>query len=484
LISGALGMESASVWGEEKTTTPCTHPSLDHLEEGNVTLDRYSREALPTMSTTGAARLRKAVDMTIAEQARAKAASKRKAAETASLASIEARVNQLEVDKETHTQAITEVQEENAALHMVVSELRRELSAQRDTSERLAKELKETAQQPLQETRQELSAAVSEVNSLKAQVAVLTSQLSTCLQTQQDHTSQLRDVPVLRAQQGFVQAAADRADLATAEQTRLIGELRAELAGLQQRHAALASSNVAEHGAHRQVQSALRSSAETVALQLESSQTEMGSLRANDAASTETCEKLKKAAKRHELLLHRLTEVRAGCATLGTAHPLLPVAARYRCLTRSIPCHVEDRAHTHACSLFSPSHTTRLLHRCTKRARASCAPSSRLSLIRSSRCTTLRAAMRRKSRRSPLGSTCSPSFCASQTATARKLWRTRSMLSDTHTGRLGRGSGQCGVSILLAHSTRGLERVVSVSLSSECNLHQSEGRTLLSCGVV
>lgn len=36
---------------------------------------------------------------------------------------------------------------------------------------------------------------------------------------------------------------------------------------------------------------------------------QVASVRASEAAASETCEKLKKAAKRHELLLHRVTEV-------------------------------------------------------------------------------------------------------------------------------------------------------------------------------
>ena len=225
------------------------------------------------------------------------------------MASLEARVAYLETELDAGRANVEETQEENAALRLQVGEMRRDMVSMRETLERLTKELKSNAMQPIHELRQELQTAANETHGLKAQVAVLQSQLVAAQAAQHEHATQLKDVAVLRAQQGFVQAAADRVDLATTEQTRLLGEVRSELAGLQQRHAALASSAVAEHGSHRSAQSQLRSSAETLALQLESVQAEMGGLRANDAVNGETCEKLKKAAKRHELLLHRLTEV-------------------------------------------------------------------------------------------------------------------------------------------------------------------------------
>ena len=199
--------------------------------------------------------------------------------------------------------------DEIAQLRLAVSELRRDMVGVRESVDRVGRDLKAHAVDPINTLRAELQAAQGDAASLRAQVSVLSTQLATVQQAQQEHALHLKDVAVLRAQQGFVQAAADRADLATAEQTRALGEVRAELAGLQQRHASLASSAVAEHNAHRQAQSALRSSSETCAMQIESLGGEVGGLKASEASTSETAEKLKKAAKRHELLLHRVSEV-------------------------------------------------------------------------------------------------------------------------------------------------------------------------------
>ena len=82
----------------------------------------------------------------------------------------------------------------------------------------------------------------------------------------------------------------------------MLGELRAELSGLQQRHASLASSSTAEHAAHRQATATLHSSVDAMAMQTEAMQRAVGGLQANEAAASATSEKLKKAAKRHVFL--------------------------------------------------------------------------------------------------------------------------------------------------------------------------------------
>ena len=74
--------------------------------------------------------------------------------------------------------------------------------------------------------RAELNTANGEAAALRAQCSVLSSQLATVQQGHSEHALQLKDVAVLRAQQGFVQAAADRAELSSAEQARVLGEVR------------------------------------------------------------------------------------------------------------------------------------------------------------------------------------------------------------------------------------------------------------------
>lgn len=225
------------------------------------------------------------------------------------MSTLEAKVEQLFAERDHERSALVETEDEVAALKMELAAQRRENNSMREAIERITKDLRSQAAQPVNELRGELQSAVAESASLRAQLSVATSQIDMMQQMLHEQAAQLRDVATLKAQQGFVQAAADRADLATTEQTRLLGEVRSELAGLQQRHAALASASVAEKAAQSQAASQLRSSAETLSMQYESLQAEMGSIRADNTAANESCEKLKKAAKRHELLLHRMTEV-------------------------------------------------------------------------------------------------------------------------------------------------------------------------------
>lgn len=212
-------------------------------------------------------------------------------------------------DRAADRDKVDEAHDEISHMRMAIGELKRDGIANREAFERLTRELKTHAIDPIAAMRAELQAATSDATSLRAQVSQLTSQLATLQQAQAEHGVQLKDVAVLRAQQGFVQSAADRAEQASAEQARILGEVRSEVAGLQQRHASLASSSSAEHNAHRQAHSGLRSSAETATLQLESLTGEISGLKAAEATTSDTCEKLKKAAKRHELLLHRVSEV-------------------------------------------------------------------------------------------------------------------------------------------------------------------------------
>lgn len=248
-------------------------------------------------------------DLTIGDKVREKAKLKRAAQTEASLQTLAAQVERLLVERDADRQEMQETQQEVAELKLALAEQGRQLSAARHEIERANKDLRANFTQPLHDLRSELQAAVAETATLRQQVVLQEAKLTAMQGAVQDHGTQLRDVATLKAQQGFVQAAADRADLATAEHSRLLGEVRSELAGLQQRHASLASTQVAEQGSHRQVHAQLRQACETLTMQFESVQVEMGSIRADNASSTETCEKLKKAAKRHELLLHRMTEV-------------------------------------------------------------------------------------------------------------------------------------------------------------------------------
>ena len=245
----------------------------------------------------------------IADATRAAASSRRKAAEVAAMATLEANVASLLADREQDHALLTEQQGEISALRLAVGELRRDVGNARDLIERHGRELKTQALEPIDTVRGELQSALGEVAALKAQVSVLTSQLTSMQQSHNDHSLQLKDVGALKAQHTFVQAASDRAELVSAEQMRLLSEVRSELAGLQQRHASLANSSNAEQNAQRTAQTALRSTVETAVMQLEGMAGEVSGIKAAEAASGDSCDKLKKAAKRHELLLQRVSEV-------------------------------------------------------------------------------------------------------------------------------------------------------------------------------
>ena len=124
-----------------------------------------------------AEKLRKAVDMTIAEQARAKAEVKRKADASVRIDALEAKVEALAAENEAFVESFAEMQEENTALKLAVGELRRDLISVREAGERVAKELKSGALQPLNDLKQELTAAQNESRGLAAQVALLQQQL-------------------------------------------------------------------------------------------------------------------------------------------------------------------------------------------------------------------------------------------------------------------------------------------------------------------
>ena len=150
-----------------------------------------------------------------------------------------------------------------------VAGLRSELKFTCGRLERALDELKTSTSQQLASQRGELQVAVNELAALKTQVALLTNGLEVAQASLHEHGGHLKDVAVLKAQHGFLQGAAERHDHAVAEQGRSLQEARAELAGLQQRHAALASGSAAEHAAAQQQAASLRSSLETHALSLE-----------------------------------------------------------------------------------------------------------------------------------------------------------------------------------------------------------------------
>ena len=233
----------------------------------------------------------------------------------AKIAALEAQVALLLAERDASKAALAESQEDYASLRLTASALKSELFGVREALDRVTKELKNDALLPLTQVREDVQQQRHEGAALKAQLAVFEREISSNSVAKQEQGQQLQDLAVLRAQLGFVQAAADRADIASSEQARLFGEMRSEIAGLQQRHASLASGSAAEHNAHRQSHAALRSAAQANALAIEALQTAVGGLQASETNAGEACEKLKKASRKQEQLLQQQGEAQEARAS-------------------------------------------------------------------------------------------------------------------------------------------------------------------------
>ena len=245
----------------------------------------------------------------------ASAAAAASAATAASIATLEAQVAMLLADREDNRAALADAQEEAASLRQTVSALKSELHAVRENVDRVSSDLRTESAQPLAALRNELNALTHESTTMRAQLAMHERALSEARTAQHEHAQQLQDVAILRATQGYIQASSDRTDVAAADLTRQMTEMRAELAALQQRHASLTSGTNAEHNAHRQAFVSVRSASDSMAMQIETLQGAVGGLQANEATASATSEKLKKAARRHELLVQGLKEVHEQRAT-------------------------------------------------------------------------------------------------------------------------------------------------------------------------
>mmetsp|Transcript_24376 Transcript_24376/g.40330 ORF Transcript_24376/g.40330 Transcript_24376/m.40330 type:complete len:316 (+) Transcript_24376:18-965(+) len=194
-------------------------------------------------------------------------------------------------------------------LRNAVGALKTELKFVSSHVEQMVDELKHNTTQRLAGLQGEIQTAVHEIAGLKSQVAIIENGMETVQTTQAEHAKHLKDVAVVKTQHQFVQSNAARTEQAVIEHTKLINEMRAELAGLSQRHAALSSGCSAERAAQTQQTAGLRSSFETHSMQLEQAQAQVAALHASEDNAQRTAEKLKKAVKRQELLLQRISEV-------------------------------------------------------------------------------------------------------------------------------------------------------------------------------
>lgn len=226
----------------------------------------------------------------------------------AKIAALEAQVALLLAERDASKAALADAQEDCASLRLMYSAQKAEVFGVREALDRVTKELKNDALLPLARLREETQQLRHEGFELKSQMGVFERELNAVTAAKQEQVQHRQDLAVLKSQLGFLMAAADRADIASSEQVRSFGEMRSDLAGLQQRHASLAGGSASEHQSHRQTQAALRSSIESNAMALEALQGAVGGLQASEGTVSAATEKLKKTLRRQEQLQQQQSE--------------------------------------------------------------------------------------------------------------------------------------------------------------------------------
>jgi len=227
----------------------------------------------------------------------------------ADFVALESQVKALRAEGRESRQLIGELQADNKLLRATIEEFNQQLASATGRLRQLSDDSQKSTEQRFGAAQLEAQAAARELATLQTKVALLASAQQNASSVSSEHATQLKDVAVLRTQQTFLQQSVERSEQAGLETGRLMTQLRAELAGLQQRHAALASASTVEHAAHRTQHGEARMAIEDCSTRLQALESRMGACDGLVGASTENGEKLKRAAKRHELLLQRLSEV-------------------------------------------------------------------------------------------------------------------------------------------------------------------------------
>jgi chromosome segregation ATPase len=225
---------------------------------------------------------------------------------TGEAASTKASVNQLQV-------AVRELGAENDALKGALYECRAGMEGLRSAVGALKSELKFVTER-LDSTLGELKAVVGarmssvsgevqatahELAGLRAHGNALESSLDSARAELHTHGDALKEVAIVRTGHGFIAATSARLEQGVAEQGRLLSDLRAEVAGLSQRHVALNSSVRSEQSAATQVTTALRSTVEAQAMQIDVLSAKLVSLGGNDEFQR-AVDKLKRVVRRAE----------------------------------------------------------------------------------------------------------------------------------------------------------------------------------------
>ena len=165
----------------------------------------------------------------------------RKQLTQADFVALESQVKVLRGECRDNRQLVGEVQAENKQLRGALDELNHRVATSTARLTQQFDDLRQSMEQRLGAITLESQATARELAALQTRVALLASSQESASGMAHEHASQLKDVAVLRTQQTFLQQSVERSEQSALETSRLMTQLRAELAGLQQRHAALAS---------------------------------------------------------------------------------------------------------------------------------------------------------------------------------------------------------------------------------------------------
>ena len=218
------------------------------------------------------------------------------------------------------------------ALRSSISSVESELKLATTRIDKAHEELRRNTSVKLASVQGDVSSASNEVTSLKSMAMAIEASIVNFQSTQDDHASNLKDVAVMKAQLEHLQSSSNRAeqqikDVAIVktqlelinssvnrleqrqiEQERQIQELRSELGALQQRHVALDSRTNAEQSSLSMQFGEMRSTTEDSKFKIEKLDACMLKAQNDHSDAVGDIERLKKAARRHELLIKQVGE--------------------------------------------------------------------------------------------------------------------------------------------------------------------------------
>jgi len=214
----------------------------------------------------------------------------------ASVNQLQAAMRELGAENDALKGALYECRAGMEGLRSAVGALKSELKFVTERLDSTVGELKASVGARLSSLSGEVQATAHELAALRAHGNALESSLDSARTELHTHGDALKEVAIVRAEHGFTVATSARLEQGVAEQGRLLSHLRMEVAGLSQRHVALNSSVRSEQSAATQVTSALRSTAEAQAIQIDVLSAKLVSLGGNDE-SGRAVDKLKRVVR-------------------------------------------------------------------------------------------------------------------------------------------------------------------------------------------